>query len=64
MRYQIVVGNVGTTLETDNRLEALEEYWDCIEMTERPGRAEGESVTVFRNGEIFREHAGKHNAEE
>jgi DNA modification methylase len=58
-RFEVVVGNVGTVYEGKDCKEAREIYKDyCKISKKRHGRAGGEPVTLFRNGEIEKEHYG------
>ena len=60
MKYEVIVGNVGTTLRTDNGAEALREYGQWKQASKAPhGRASGESVTLMRDGEPWHEHQGE-----
>lgn len=57
--YQVVVGNVGTMDYTDRRL-AEECYNTYVTLSKKcETRAAGESVTLFKDGEIVKEHIGK-----
>lgn len=52
MRYQVMVGNVGTVLDTDNGFLANVEYGQWIKQSEsNNGRGSGEPVTLMRDGE-------------
>lgn len=57
--YQILIGNVGHVCDTDNGAEAWREYRRAIGQSNAPhGRASGEPVTLFKNGDIRAEHFG------
>jgi hypothetical protein len=59
-RYQIVVGNVGHVCETNNGFEAWREYRRAIGDSKAPhGRASGEPVTMFKDGDIRAEYFGR-----
>lgn len=56
-RYQIVVGNVGNVCDTNNPTLANTEYADWVKRSASPGsRAHNEPVTLFKDGEILKEH--------
>ena len=59
--YQVVVGNIGTILETSDEAEALRAY---RLYTSRSllgsGRAAYETVTILANDDIVREHTPSH----
>lgn len=56
-KYQVVVGNIGHVLETDNGREARREYRAWIRQSKAEhGRASGEPVTLFQDGEIRAEY--------
>ena len=59
MKYQVIVGNVGTVLDTDNGAQANVQFgqWRTASK-EGWGRAGGEQVTLMKDGEPKREHAG------
>lgn len=51
-KYQVVVGNVGTIYDGDNPIMARTEYGIMKEASKTPfGRASGEPVTLFCDGE-------------
>jgi len=55
----LVVGNVGTFRYGSNGFEAVKDYNDYVKMSKANyGRVAGESVILFKNGEIHREHEG------
>jgi hypothetical protein len=59
--YEIVVGNLGRvwSKETSDTFEPVvaRQYNDWIAVSKRPfGRASGESVTLFKDGEIYKEY--------
>lgn len=56
-RYELIVGNVGTVLETQNGTHALQEFGAWKKQSiEGVGRASGEPVTLMRDSEPWREH--------
>jgi hypothetical protein len=60
MRYQVVVGNVGTVIDTDNHREAWTLHSEYVELSKNDmGRSSGEDVTTLFNGEIISEYTGK-----
>ena len=55
--HQVIVGNVGTVLDTHNPAEALRTFNQYIAISKSgSGRASGEPVTLMTNGEPFREY--------
>jgi len=59
-KWQLIVGNIGTVLETNNGFMACLEYGQYKEISKRSkGRASGENVTLLRNGEIRYEYVGR-----
>ena len=59
MTYQVVVGNIGTVYEGISVIESYRTFHDYVRISkEGVGRAGGESVTRFRDGEIINEHVG------
>lgn len=55
--YEVVVGNVGTVLTTDVFMDALKTYTDYLKLSkDHVGRASGEEVVLFKNGEPLYEH--------
>lgn len=56
-KYQVVVGNIGHVLDTNNGREARREYRAWIAQSEAEhGRASGEPVTLFQDGDIAAEY--------
>lgn len=60
MKWQIIVGNLGTVLDTDNGFKVNTEFaqWKGI-VNNATGRAAGETVTIMRDGEVHREYTPK-----
>lgn len=58
-KYELIVGNIGTVYTGDDRAEAdrLFDHYVAQSKSER-GRAGGEDVTLFEDGEPIREHTG------
>lgn len=53
----IHVGNIGQAWSGNNPAEAQKQYSEwCAEVRKSSGRASGETVTLFRNGEPWREY--------
>ena len=51
-RYSITVGNIGNVGNYPNRASAMAEFWKWTEITDSQyGRASGESVVLWENGE-------------
>lgn len=58
-RYEVIVGNIGTVYDGASMSAASETYRDYVMMSKSErGRAGGESVTMLKDGDIAREHAG------
>jgi len=58
-QYSIIVGNVGTVLETTNRNEAVRTYGEYKRISiSGVGRAGGEDVVLTCNDEPLYEHFG------
>ena len=58
--YQVVVGNVGTVYDGDSYNDAMHAYGDYRQQSmDGIGRAAGESVTLFNDGEIEKEYEGR-----
>jgi hypothetical protein len=57
--YSVVVGNVGTVYAGDDVRLAHSTYWEYMRISQQPtGRASGEDVTMFMDGDIVREYIG------
>ena len=55
--FQVVVGNIGHVYDGSNYMQASCCYSHYIKASKTPyGRASGEPVTLFHNGEIRREY--------
>ncbi|HET9536988.1 MAG TPA: hypothetical protein VFP43_16890 [Mesorhizobium sp.] len=64
MRYQVVVGNIGTVYDGPSFLDAsfhLAAY--RLQSQSGRGRAGGETVTLLRDGEILEEYLGTQDIE-
>lgn len=60
MKYQVIVGNIGIVCDTDDLADAIDKYEDYVLYSGHCfGRASGEPVTLFEDGEIIREHEGE-----
>ena len=58
-RYEVIAGNIGSVYLGNDRAVARERMQTYIEQSKsNSGRAGGESVTLFRNDEIFDEYIG------
>jgi hypothetical protein len=58
-RYQVVVGNIGTVYSGNDASKARRAFEEYKEQSlTNYGRAAGESVTWFENGEIMRAYIG------
>ena len=57
MNHEIVVGNIGCVYSGENVQEAVEKFQTYTEHSQSGyGRAAGEAVTWFLNGEIYKEY--------
>ena len=58
-QFEVIVGNVGSVYRGTDGAEARKTYDEYVawSQTDR-GRAGGEDVTLFRDGEILREYSG------
>ena len=58
-RFIVVVGNVGTVLETASKRDAIGTYNDYVMQSQsNRGRCAGEPVTLFQDNDIALEYAG------
>jgi hypothetical protein len=58
-KYQVIVGNVGTVSDGDDKEQAERDYRECVVISKNldvPCRMSGEEVTLFEDGEIIDEH--------
>ena len=52
MKYQVIVGNIGTAHDGNNKKVAQKHYKDYVNISKEPfGRASGEQVSLIMNGE-------------
>ncbi len=52
MKYQVIVGNIGTTYTGDDYHEALRQYGEYKRQSKaRYGRCAGEPVVILQDGE-------------
>ena len=64
MKYEVVVGNVGSVYHTNNPVHANRIYGEYkTDSTEGVGRASGESVVLLEDGEPKFEHIGVQDEE-
>lgn len=64
-QYQVIVGNIGTVYDGTNGFTAIKEYNSYIGLSKAPfGRASGETVTLFKNDEIYKEFIGSIDSQE
>jgi hypothetical protein len=55
--WEVIVGNIGTVLTTENGFDAMQTYSAYKKQSESEyGRASGESVVLLRDGDIEWEH--------
>ena len=58
-RYQVVVGNLGMVYDGEDWVTARDHFDSYKRISqEGRGRAGGESVVLFDNGEVIAEHEG------
>ncbi len=58
--HSVVVGNIGMVTHTGTFRESEKAFNEYRRQSATEyGRAAGESVTWFRDGEIYKEHVGK-----
>lgn len=59
MKYQVIVGNIGTVYDGDDPVAAMNNFETYKHRSdENLGRAAGETVTLMEDGEIKVEHIG------
>lgn len=59
MTYLVVVGNVGTVYDGPSVIESYRAFHEYVKISkEGVGRAGGEDVTRFRDGEVINEYIG------
>jgi len=65
MKYEVIVGNIGTVHSCNNPVEAAAVYGDYKRQSETNyGRAAGETVYLLKNGEPMYEHHGRQDYSE
>jgi RNA-splicing ligase RtcB len=58
-KFEVVVGNIGTVYSGNNFMQAQTKYSTYVKQShDEYGRAAGEPVTLFHNGDIRSEYAG------
>lgn len=63
--WALVIGNIGTIEFHTNGFEAVRAYNDYVTMSKAAvGRASGETVTLFKNGDVHREYIGRYDIED
>jgi hypothetical protein len=63
--WEVVVGNIGSVYRGGRSDEAVSTYREYVKQSQSGrGRAGGEPVTLFRDGEIYREHMGSNEGVE
>jgi len=59
MKYQVIVGNIGTTYAGNSKVIAFETYKEYVQQSQTRGmRASGETVVLLVNGEVEKEFVG------
>jgi hypothetical protein len=62
MKYQVYVGNIGKVYDGDNHEDAMETFEEYVVISANGhGRASGEDVTLFEDGDIIKDFIGKEN---
>jgi len=57
--YQVIVGNIGTVYNGTNGFTANKEYNSYIGLSKQLyGKVSGESVIMFKDGEVYKEYIG------
>jgi hypothetical protein len=57
--WELVVGNIGSVYQGSNGFEANSRYQTYVGQSKAGyGRAAGESVTLFRNRDLWKEYIG------
>lgn len=57
--YEVIVGNIGIAYSGADFKTALKDYGEYKRQSKTSGlRASGETVTLFKNGDILYEHIG------
>lgn len=52
--HEVIVGNIGTVYSGEDEANAHQLFWEYAELTRTlTGRASGESVTWFVDGEVY-----------
>jgi hypothetical protein len=64
-QWEVIAGNVGTIYNGRSKRDALNMFRTyCRKSRISEGKVAGEDVTVFKDGEIFREYRGHYTEEE
>jgi hypothetical protein len=62
VRYEVIVGNVGTVYDGFSRSAALAKYRTYVQSSKSGGgRAGGEDVALMKDGDISKEYFGRRN---
>lgn len=57
MRYEVIVGNIGTVYDGPDKAQAESDFEEYVEQSEtRSGRAGGEQVVLMAAGEMLKEY--------
>lgn len=60
--YDVVVSNLGTVHSGEHHLEAFKTYRAYVKDSQATfGRASGEDVTLYENGEPVQEYVGRYS---
>lgn len=63
--FYVIVGNIGTVEITGSEEKALETFNEYVDQSKTNyGRAAGESVTIFKDGEPYKEFIGEIDLQE
>ena len=60
MKFQVIVGNIGTVYDGNNFLQAHSKFTSYVKLSKKDvGRASGETVTLMHDNEPRKEFIGK-----
>lgn len=60
VKFEVVVGNVGTIYSGENACAAHGTYRDAMILSaSKQGRASGESITLLQDGEVVKKYEGE-----
>lgn len=63
MHYEVIVGNIGLVYSVNNPIKAKQKFSTYrLQSQSRNGKSSGESVVIFRDGEIWLEFIGRNES--